>query len=79
MAEVTIQYTTKLVGHPEPNSRITVERTEMIEALLRAGYVVEIPPEEATNNIPTDLATGGIIPSGSGATLVNETGQETII
>lgn len=45
MAEVTIRYTTKVAGHPDQGSQITVERTEMVEGLLAAGFVVEIATE----------------------------------
>lgn len=44
MAEITIRYTGKVAGHPEPNSQVTVEHTALVEALLAGGYVVEVDP-----------------------------------
>lgn len=46
MSVVTIRYTSKVAGHPEPGSQVTVERTEIVEGLLAAGYVVEIEQDE---------------------------------
>lgn len=46
MVEVTIRYRDQVAGHPEPGSQITVERTQMVEGLLAAGFVVEIPSDE---------------------------------
>lgn len=45
--EVTIQYTEKVAGHPEPGSLITVERTALVDALLAAGYAVQVDADEA--------------------------------
>lgn len=39
---VTIEYVRRIVGHPEPGTVVTVERTELIEALLEQGYIIEV-------------------------------------
>lgn len=44
--EVTIRYTRKVAGHPEPGSQVTVERTAIVEALLEQGYAVEVTSDE---------------------------------
>lgn len=49
--EITIRYTAKVAGHPEVGSQVTVERTQLVDALLAAGYVVEVE-----NNIPDGFA-----------------------
>lgn len=49
MSEITIRYTAKVAGHPEPRSEVTVERTDLVDALLRAGYVVEVTDAETTD------------------------------
>lgn len=64
MAEVTIRYTRSVVGHPEPSSQVTVERTDLIEALLAQGYAVEIPTEpEAIDaaDDAEDATQGGLL------------------
>lgn len=50
MAEVTIQYRSRVVGHPEPGFVITVERTAMVDAVLAAGLAVIIEPD----GVPAD-------------------------
>lgn len=45
MAAVTIRYTRRVLGHPDPGAVVTVERTDVVEHLLGQGYAVEIPAE----------------------------------
>lgn len=52
MAEITVRYTGSVHGHPDPGTELTVERTDLIDALLRSGHIIEVEPENAANNIP---------------------------
>lgn len=48
MAEVTIRITQQVAGYPEPGYQLTIERTQMVDGLLAAGYAVivdEDPPD----------------------------------
>lgn len=47
MGEVTIQYTDRVAGHPEPGSRIRVERTTIVDGLLAAGYAVIVEEDDS--------------------------------
>lgn len=52
---MTIRYTGKVAGHPEPQSQVTVERTALVDALLAAGYAVVVErPKHATGGIITE-------------------------
>lgn len=44
MSEVTIRYIGSVLGHPEPGSQITVERTPTVDYLLDQGHAVEVEP-----------------------------------
>lgn len=47
MAAVTIRYLRRVLGHPDPGSQVTVERTDTVDMLLEQGYAVLIAPEPA--------------------------------
>lgn len=58
MAELTIRYTRKVAGHPEPDSQVTVERTALVEALLEQGYAVEVDPAPTDHLLCSNVEHG---------------------